>query len=86
MSSAAHTTDVIRSDSGIADRLWISPEAKSRWGDHSLYEPRTWLKEAGWTVIRTTWEELVHYPEALVERIRSAIAACAPVSTCLHCG
>ncbi len=44
------------------------------------------LKEAGWTVIRTTWEELVHYPEALVERIRSAIAASAPVSTCLHCG
>ena len=35
------------------------------------------LREAGWIVIRTTWEELVHYPEALVERIRSSISAAA---------
>lgn len=38
------------------------------------------LREAGWIVIRTTWEELFHYPEALVDRIRSAITtAAAPV-------
>jgi hypothetical protein len=33
------------------------------------------LREAGWTVIRTTWQELVYEPEMFVARVRAAIAA-----------
>lgn len=45
-------------------------EAKER---EEARERRLW--RAGWIVIRTTWEELVHYPEALVERIHAAMAS-----------
>lgn len=36
------------------------------------------LRAVGWIVIRTTWEEVRHYPEALIERIRSAARVPAP--------
>ena len=35
------------------------------------------LRRAGWTVIRTTWEELVNYPNALLSRLLAAFAQAA---------
>lgn len=35
------------------------------------------LRDAGWTVIRTTWHELTYAPEQFIARLRAAMAAAA---------
>jgi very-short-patch-repair endonuclease len=36
------------------------------------------LRSLGWTIVETTWDEVVHHPEVLIARVRAVL--CVPTS------